>query len=94
VKRLRALLLALGVPVLALGCSSLQEAKSAIKTTLTVVEEAAKLLCIGAHAESLGVSAEAVRETVCKAESEWRPFVDEALAAQRVGAIKVGLGKP
>jgi hypothetical protein len=61
------------------------------KSALSVLDEAARLLCVQATAEKLGTSPEAIRETACKTEQDWRPFLGAAREAERVGAVKAGM---
>jgi hypothetical protein len=64
------------------------------KNVLSVLDEAARLLCIQATAEKAGVSAEQVRDTACKTEADWRPFLEAARAGARAGAVKAGMSEP
>jgi hypothetical protein len=79
--------LALILPLIFLVGCSLQQAK----TALSVLEQAAQLLCVGAKAEQVGVSPEEIREKVCQTHEELAPFLDAALVAQRAGAVKAGM---
>jgi len=74
------------VIVLLYGCSLFTP-----KNVLTALEEAARLLCVGAKAQQVGVSPEEIRDTACQTRPEWEPFLDAARAAQRAGAIKAGM---
>ena len=74
------------LPLAFCGCGLLSS-----KGALSVLDEAARLLCVQATAEKTGASAEDVRDAVCQTEQEWRPFLGAARAAQRAGAIRAGL---
>jgi hypothetical protein len=73
------------------GCSSFLHFNDGAKTVIRTLEDAAKLLCLAANAEKAGVTVDELASDACQKEEEWRPFVDHVIAAERAGAVQVGL---
>jgi hypothetical protein len=67
---------------------------AAFKQTARTVNDAASILCQGAF----GIDEEAARrgisvEELCKIKDVLNPFIEEALKAQRAGAVKAGVSR-
>lgn len=82
-------LFVLAAALLCSGCTP--AARTAAHTVARSALEAARILCLLSHAESLGVSPEQVAEEACDTADKVRPWVRHVLGAQKAGAADLGL---
>jgi len=68
------------------------KAKSEARDVAPHILDAARLLCLGAHAsEKVGVTIDEIKDTTCRTLAEVQPWIPAVLGAQRQGAIGAGL---
>jgi len=91
--RLRAFLALLALSM-ACGCASFGRFTPEAKSVLTTIWDAAKVLCLIAHAEQAGSTVDAVADKCCQTQQEIAPWFEAAKAGARAGAVKAGMSEP